>query len=133
MIKAINLKDNDIVYDFGSGYGNLLFLIEKQTGVKGIGYENNLLPFLFSKIKKVMKKSKVTFLFKSFYKFKASDKDVKVFVYLMPNELNRLFSFLKKNNFKGTVISNTFSASNFKEEKILSILKSSNKIYIYKF
>ena len=50
IIRLINPKDFDIVYDLGSGDGRILIAMRKYAKIKGFGYDISPIIVLFSKI-----------------------------------------------------------------------------------
>jgi SAM-dependent methyltransferase len=70
IVKKLGLSPADTFYDLGSGNGKVVFLVEKLTGAKCVGYELSWWTYLFAKIKSKVKgkMSKVDFKNKNFFK-----------------------------------------------------------------
>ncbi len=126
---------NKTLYDFGCGYGGVLYEVSKKYGCRGRGYEINpsvvfvshILSFFYPKdIRK-----KVRIFLGNMYKVNLEKADI-VFLFLLPNTVKKLEKKIKEECKSGTfVICNTF-----KFEKIEPIyeIKSEKKlesIYVY--
>lgn len=119
ILDEANLKKGQTFIDLGCGDGRMLIEAEKRSDIKGIGYEIAPLVYLLALAKKLINKSKVKILFKSFFKGDLKKADV-IFCYLMPHDLTRLANKIKKECKKGTrVISNTFKIQGLKLEKVI--------------
>jgi SAM-dependent methyltransferase len=69
IIDDLEIKDNDVFYDLGSGSGKIIFLVNKKFGIKAIGIE-----FIeyFTKLSDIIKKKldldKIKFINSDFFK-----------------------------------------------------------------
>ena len=121
MIRLANIKKGTKVYDLGSGDGKLVRLASSR-GARAIGYEINPLLVLWSNLWGAHTR------WKNFWKANISDADV-IFVYLLPNRMERLAVKLKRECKKGTlVVSNSFI---FPDWKIIRKDRD-NHIYVFR-
>ena len=51
ILKAVDLKTGEIIYDLGCGKAHLLIYAAKRFGARGVGYELALWPYLWAKVK----------------------------------------------------------------------------------
>lgn len=123
MIKLSEIKKGDRVYDLGSGNGKLLFMAAER-GAKAVGFEINPLLVLYANLRTFG--SAVTH-WKNFWRADIHDADV-IFVYLLPNHMDKLEKKLKTECKKGTlVVSNSFIFRGWK------IARQDEKNHIYVF
>jgi hypothetical protein len=99
-----DLKSNDIIYDFGSGDGRILFTAIKEFNVlKAVGYEISFLPYIFSKILIKIKnlENKIFIKRKNFLKDNDFKEATFIYMYLFPEVVDKLVyqidKFCKKN------------------------------------
>lgn len=140
--KALNIKDNSIVYDLGCGDGRVLFSLYKNNPkAKYIGIENNSFAFLLLKVKNIWHKKKynsnIIILKKDFFDVDISDA-THVFTYLYPNIMDDLIPKLDKELKHGTIlVSMSFHFTSKREINIIDLKRSkyglARKIYIYEF
>jgi len=120
MIRLARIKKGSRVYDLGSGNGKLL-LLAASRGARAVGYEINPWLVLWSNLRGAPTR------WKNFWHANISDADV-IFVYLLPNRMEKLASKLKKECKKGTfVVSNSFIFPHWK------ILREDAVKHIYVF
>ena len=120
MIRLANIKAGMSVYDLGSGNGKLLRLAGRQ-GARAVGYEINPFLVLWSNLRGARTR------WKNFWKADVSDADV-IFVYLLPNHMEKLEKKLKSECRRGTlVVSNSFIFPHWK------ILRQDPLRHIYVF
>jgi hypothetical protein len=98
------LKSNDVIYDFGSGDGRVLFTAIKEFNVlKAVGYEISFLPYIFSKILIKIKnlENKIFIKRKNFLKDNDFKEATFIYMYLFPEVIDKLAyqinKFCKKN------------------------------------
>lgn len=99
-LKLAGVKSSDVIYDLGSGDGRTLIIAAKEFGAKAVGIEIDPLRFYISKLLVWFSglSNKIEIRRENFLKSDFSDANV-IFVYLVPNALNRLlpkFKQLKK-------------------------------------
>lgn len=101
MITLADIKRGDRVYDLGSGNGKLLVLATR-SGAKAVGYEINPLLVIVSLLRGTDTR------WKNFWHADIHDADI-IFVYLLPNHMDKLQKKLKTECKAGTIIvSNSF-------------------------
>jgi len=125
MISLAKIKQNDVVYDLGSGDGRLVFL-SAPLCQHAVGIEINAPLIIWCRIKKLWKRVKnVTFVKRNIWKCDFSKADV-VFIYLLPPMIAKLEPILMKELKKGSrIISKDFPFPNIKPKKEV------DKIYLY--
>lgn len=105
MCKLAKIKKGDLILDLGSGDGTALMIAAKEFGAKGIGIEIDPIRYLISLL--LLNKngvySQVKVIRGNFFKQNLKKADA-VFVYLVPNTLDKLLPKFKKELRKGTRI-----------------------------
>lgn len=103
--KLAKIKKGDLIYDLGSGDGEVLITAAKELGAKGVGIEIDPLRYWISKIRIQRNglSDKIKVLRKNFFEQNIKDADV-VFVYLVPKTLDKLLPKFKEELKKGTRI-----------------------------
>lgn len=103
--KLSKLGEKDIVYELGSGEAIALLVAYEEFGAKGVGIEIEPFRFYLSKITiwKSGLNKKITLKRGNFYKENLSEATV-LYLYLVPQTLNRLIPKFKKELKKGTRI-----------------------------
>jgi len=89
IIKKLNISASDVFYDLGSGNGKVVFLVEKLTGAKAVGFELSWWTIIFAKIKARLKKSNVKFYNRNFFNEDWSGANV-IYCYLYPPLMERI-------------------------------------------
>lgn len=140
--KALNINENSVVYDLGSGDGRVLFYLYKNNPkVKYIGIENSQFPFLLASVRnwwhKKKYKSDITMFRKDFFNVDISDA-THIFTYLYPNVMDDLIPKFDKELKKGTrLVSASFHFTNKKEIEEIDLKRGkyqlAKKIYVYEF
>jgi len=97
IISLIDLKKGNIVYDLGCGDGSLLFAcVKKNPGIKTIGFEIALLPYLIGVFRKFLGRHKnVNIKYRNLFSQKIEDADI-IFVFLQEKCYPRLINKFKK-------------------------------------
>jgi len=119
------------IYELGCGFAKFLFIAEKKfLNSKYIGIEYSFLPYLLTKIKIKLTKSKIKIIQANFLKIDLKDADI-IYLYLIPDIMQKLGKKIKNECKPGTIIiSHRFSIPEIKLEKILNF--NNNKFYFYK-
>lgn len=128
MLEVADLKEDDLVFDLGSGDGR--FVIEASKKVNyAVGFELNLFLNLWAWASaKIQKRTNVKFITQSFWQADLS-KPTKVFVYLLGSIMTKMEDkFLNEAQDGLIIISNTFKFKNLKPIKEFP----EDKIYVYK-
>lgn len=105
ILKNISLKKNDVFVELGSGDGRLVRYVVKKYNVKGIGVEINPLLIWWSRFlaKRDGVKSQLQFVRKNIFNYQLTDTDY-LYVFLMPELIQKLLPKFKKELKKGTII-----------------------------
>lgn len=140
--KALDIKDDSVVYDIGCGDGRVLLGLSRlNKKARFIGIENNTLPFILAKIESYFnfKKNKVNIeiINGDFFKKDLSNA-THVFTYLYPNVMDDLLSKFDNEFKKGTrLVSLSFQFTNKRPIKEIDLnrgkYKLGRKIYVYEF
>ncbi len=141
--QVADLQPGQIVYDLGCGKANLLTTAAKNFGVKGIGYEISLWPYLWGRWRIWRSKADVKVRLKNFFQADLSSADV-VFCYLFPSAMARLEpKFIQELKPGAKVVSYAFELPTIKPAKVVdAVFKTSpitgkprytSKIYVYQF
>jgi len=140
--KAMEIKDDSIVYDLGCGDGRILFFLSKiNKNAKYIGIDNGAFPFLLSKVGAYFNKKKtnneIEIVKADFFKQDLS-KATHIFTYLYPSVMDDLLLKFDKELNPGTIlVSLSFRFTN--KQPLMEIdldrskYKLGRKLFIYKF
>jgi SAM-dependent methyltransferase len=131
-LRAVPMKEGQLIVDLGCGDGRVLRRARKQYGVKAIGYEMNPLAYLKAQILCLGHKG-IEVRHYDFWKVDLSDADV-VFCYLFPDVMRKLSLKLRSELRPGTtVVSCNFAVPGFAPEQVLRPIGSlhNDPIYIY--
>jgi len=119
LVKLAEIKPGDIIYDLGSGDGRIV-IAAALVGAKAYGVEIDLLRCLYSRLWiKIFGLSKnAEIIKKSFYDVDLSKADV-VFMFLLPETMEKLEEKLKRELKKGTkIVSYAFAFEDWKPVKV---------------
>jgi 16S rRNA A1518/A1519 N6-dimethyltransferase RsmA/KsgA/DIM1 with predicted DNA glycosylase/AP lyase activity len=140
--RAMEIKDDSIVYDLGCGDGRILFYLSiLNSKSKYIGIENGSFPFLLSKIGSYLNKKKtnnnVQVIRKDFFKHDLSNA-TNIFTYLYPNVMDDLLLKFDKELKPGTrLVSLSFKFTNksplFEVDLDRSKYRLGRKLFVYQF
>lgn len=127
-IKLAKITSKDKVYELGSGDGEFLLLVARETGANCVGIEIDPLRDFIAKmrVKLAGQSSKITLKRKTFYDENLSSATV-IYVYLIPRVLKKILPKLKKELKPSTrIISYRYKMDLklIKEDKV-------NKLYLY--
>lgn len=127
ILKFTPIKKGDVVYDLGSGDGEVLIAAGK-IGAKGIGIEIDPLRVLISKYRAKTNSVSHNIKFErgDFFEKDLRDANI-IIVYLIPKTLNRLIPKFKKELKKGTKIVSYRYEMNLKPAKV----DKKNMLYLY--
>lgn len=140
--KALEIKDDSVVYDLGCGDGRVLFhLSHSNPKAKYIGIENGLFPLLLARVESFLNNkktgNKVEIINRNFFKQDLSNA-THVFTYLYPNIMDELLPKFE-NEFKpGTrLVSLSFRFRNKTPIDEIDLNRSKyklgRKLYVYQF
>ena len=136
ILKAVDLKTGEIIYDLGCGKAHLLIYAAKRFGARGVGYELALWPYLWAKVKIYLAKADVKIFRKNFFQADLSKADV-VFCYLFPEVMAKLEpKFTQELKSGSRVVSYAFKLPTKVADKVV-ITNDDNtelgKIYVYEY
>ncbi len=131
IVKKLGIKSSDVFYDLGSGNGKVIFLVNRLSGARCVGFELGWWTILYAKLKASLKHSKVKFLNQNFFSSSWSEADY-IYCYLYPPLMGRIEEkFLAECKIGSMAIVRDFPFPNLKPmEKYF--LPKSHEIYIYK-
>lgn len=143
VLKALDLKDDSVVYDLGSGDARLLYFLRKNNSkAEFVGIEKFIFPYVLSLTRKYLNKTKgiedVKIIKKDFYDHNYSDATHLV-MYLYPNVMDDILKKFDEEIKEGTIlVSVAFKFTN--KQPIAEIdmerfggYDNARKLYIYRF
>lgn len=140
--KALEVKDNSVVYDLGCGDGRVLFYLSSSNPkAKYIGIENSIFPLLLARIGSFLNNKKegvkVEIINNNFFKQNLSDA-THIFTYLYPNIMDELLSKFESEFKPGTrLVSLSFKFTNKTPISEIDLKRSKyklgRKLYVYQF
>jgi SAM-dependent methyltransferase len=119
IIRHINPKDFDIVYDLGSGDGRILIAIKKFAKIKGYGYDISPIIVLISKISRFLNlrfDHNLEFDVSNIFSLKLKDPDI-IYVFQPEKILNILETKFKRELKNVKVFTYKYKLGNTKEKK----------------
>lgn len=134
IIDALQLSDGSILYDLGCGNGSILkYAVMYTKGVRGVGIENGIIPFLMAKIH--TRKLSVVIVRDNFFKTDISSA-THMYVYLFTDVLKKLAPKILRECKKGTrIVSCDYEISDWVPIKIINTAREGDrlgrKLYIY--
>lgn len=136
---ALNITDDSVVYDLGSGDGRVLFHLSKiHPNTKFVGIDFKFFPILLSRVWLFFHKNKnITIIHNDFFKEDIS-RATHIFTYLYPNVMDDLLPKLEKELKPGTkLISVHFRFTLKQPSKEFILVKFKNgvefKLFVYEF
>ena len=140
--KALELKDDSVVYDLGSGDGRIVYYLGKQNPkIEVFGIENNLFALILSTISSFFIKEKykknVKIIRNSFF-IEDLKKATHLVMYIYPNVMDDLLTKFDKELKQGTrLVSISFKFTNKKPITEIDLNRSkyklARKLYVYEF
>lgn len=119
MSEAAELRPGQTVYDLGCGKANLLTVAAKKFGVKGVGYEISLWPYLWGRLRICRCRADVKIRFQNFFQADLKNADA-VFCYLFPQVMAKLEpKFISELKPGARVVSYAFKLPNAQPIKII--------------
>ena len=140
IIKALDLKDNSVVYDLGCGDARVLVESAKSNSkAKFVGIELVWLALALAKIKilKAGKSEQVKIYSKNFFETDLSEA-THVFLYLFPKIMDKLLPKLEKELKPGSrIVSVSFRFTSKEPKEIINLNRRENQlareIFVYEF
>ncbi len=132
ILKYVKKSKDKTIIDLGSGFGSLaIFLAQNLPNKKIIAYELSLIPYLISKLFKILFKIENLQIYKKDF-LKQNLKNATLVCYLYFKGMRKLEKKLLDENINTTIISNTFTFYNIKcKEKKYAKDFFKSPIYIY--
>ncbi|MBT3231163.1 methyltransferase domain-containing protein [Candidatus Uhrbacteria bacterium] len=131
LVKSLEIKPGQIIYDLGCGTGTLLFALAKEnTKANFIGCEISVIPYLIAKLR-ALKYKNVQIKYKNLFKQSIDNADI-IIIFLLTKAYDRL-----KEKFKAELKDEALIAvqgwamENIKPSKVLKTDKAL-PFYIYK-
>lgn len=83
MVAHLQLSDDDVFYELGSGNGRVVFLVEAMSGATVVGYESTLWTHWWARLKKSWSGAQAKLVFGNFFRHSWSDATI-IYCYLYP-------------------------------------------------
>jgi len=138
--KALEIRENSVVYDLGCGDGKVLIACSRaQPKAKYVGYEISLAIFLLAWIRILkMKKSCSMKIFRKNFFGENLSKATHIFTYLMPKQMRQLEEKFERELSPGTrLVTCTFPLKKKEPAGIIDLGRSelflARKLYVYDF
>lgn len=133
IVRLADIRDDDLVYDLGSGDGRILAALANNSQAQLVGYEISFIPYVWSRLKLIFlgltKRAEIRYA--DFLTRDLSQASV-IFCFLTPMAMKKLAPKFQKELKKGTrIISYSFSLPDWKPEVIDKPTKRSMLIYKY--
>ena len=131
IVKKLSITPSDTFYDLGSGNGKVVFLVEKLSGAKVIGFELGWWTIIFAKLKALAIGSIAKFKCQNFFKADWSEANY-IYGYLYPPLMSRVEEKFLADCKPGSIaIIRDFPFPNMQYTDKFSLPKK-HEIYIYK-
>ncbi len=89
IVEKLNISSRDIFYDLGSGDGKVVFLVEKLSGAKCVGFELTWWTYALSVLRSKLKNQNAKFKNQNFFKHNWAEADY-IYAYLFPPLMGRV-------------------------------------------
>ncbi|MDD4290316.1 MAG: hypothetical protein PHH83_03530 [Patescibacteria group bacterium] len=130
ILEEIDKNQNYNIYELGCGFAKFLIMAEKTLpNSKYVGIEYSFLPYMLTKIKLKLIKSKIKIVCENFLKTNLQDAHI-IYCYLIPDVMEKLSQKLKNECSNTLIVSYRFSIPNIKLDKTINF--GNNKFYFYK-
>ena len=131
LIKYLDIKADQKIYDLGSGSGQVAFFLAQNTAAEIIGAEKNQLLYLMSKFKKLFyPQLKIKFINQNLFKIDLSEADI-IYTYFSPRAYKKAQLKFEQELKPGTTLiawRYPFQDSSF---KLIHQFKDRHTMYIY--
>ena len=135
IIKALDLKKGNCLYDLGAGDGKIIFRVAKP-GIKTVGIEFNPYLVLLMKIKKLFhpQKKQITILWQDLFK---TDLETATHIYLFvgPYLIDRIFEYIIKHKGKALqkIVSYRYCPKKYLKNRTKLKNNLNHPIFVWKF
>jgi hypothetical protein len=131
VLKELDLKGNEVVYELGSGSAGFLRGIEQKfKNQKLVGVEYSWWPYILSKIQIIFSGSRIKIVRKDIFKVDLKEADI-IYCFLNIETMVKLEKKFVKECKPGTlIISYCFTLPNHEPEK--TVREKNNNIYFYR-
>ena len=131
IIERVPISRQDIVYDLGSGNGKVVFMLERLTGARTVGFEATVSTHWYAKIKQFFNRSKARFVLGNFFKHNWSEATV-IYCYLYPPLMTQIGEKILVECRPGTtVIVRDFPIANWQHSDYFRTY-GQHEIFVYK-
>lgn len=133
LLDLANLKPGELVYDLGCGDGRLLITAAKIYGVRAVGFEIALLPYLIAKFKILILglNKQVKVLYKDFWQIPLSPADA-VVCFLTPYAMKKMEQKIPRELKPGArFVSYVFQLHSIPNKIVSKPLPTDAPIYLY--
>ncbi len=131
IVRELNISEKDVFYELGSGNGRVVFLVEKLSGAKSVGFELTGWTYWYAKFKAKIIKSKAQFFNKDFFKEPWHEATV-IYCYLYPPLMKKMEEkFLRETKSGSVAIVRDFPFPALKPN-VLHKMPNDHHFYIYK-
>jgi len=136
MLQLAGLKENEKLYDLGSGDGRILLIAEKEFNALCLGFEISVLLYFISCIRIVIRnlkaKNKIKIKYQSIYTADLSKADV-ISIFLTPMAMKKLEPKFEEGLKPGCrIVSYAFALPNIKADQVSKPAKNKTSIFLYK-
>jgi ubiquinone/menaquinone biosynthesis C-methylase UbiE len=133
MLKVVDVKSSDVIYDLGSGDGRIVITAARQYGARGVGIDID--PERVTEARENARKAgvsdKVRFLQEDLFNAKISDATV-VTLYLLPEVNDRLKPKLLRELKPGTrVVSHNYGMTDWTPLRTIKLTVNGTDHYVY--
>ncbi|MFA5051588.1 MAG: hypothetical protein WC544_00820 [Patescibacteria group bacterium] len=131
ILKNINIRPDELVYDLGCGDADVLIAVGKKFGCKSIGYEASPFPYLRALLNIRRNKAKSEVYWRNFFKADLGKADV-AFCFLIQSLMPRVGVYLQGQLKPGArVICYGYPIPVWQPAQTIDVPYTSSKIYIY--
>lgn len=131
IVRELKISKNDVFYELGSGNGRVVFLVEKLTGAKSVGFELTGWTYLYAKFMAKIFKSKSIFINQDFFSVPWREATV-IYCYLYPPLMKKIEDkFLREMRSGSTAIVRDFPFPTLKHS-ILYKMPNDHCFFVYK-
>jgi SAM-dependent methyltransferase len=132
LIEYLKIEPRQVIYDLGSGSGQVAFFLAKNTEAKIIGIEKNQPLYLISKFKKLFyPKLKLKFIHQDLFNTNLSTADV-IYTYFSPRAYKKAQSKFEQELQLNTILIAWRYPFESQKFKLIKQIKDRHTMYIYR-